>query len=141
MSSATLWWVMFGITVGLELATGTFVLLMLASGMAVAALLAHWGASFSMQMLAAGVVDAVAVLGWYVIRKSHPQPPSAQANRDVNMDIGEIVQVDGWQPNKTTTVKYRGSQWIVASVPGQALETGEHRIVEIVGNRLIVEKI
>ena len=141
MSSATLWWVMFGITVGLELATGTFVLLMLASGMAVAAVLAHWGASFSIQMLAAGIVDAVAVLGWYVIRKSRPQPPSAQANRDVNMDIGEIVQVDGWQPNKTTTVKYRGSQWVAANVPGQALETGEHRIVEIVGNRLIVQKI
>ena len=55
MSSATLWWVMFGVTVGLELVTGTFVLLMLASGMAVAALLAQAGVSFSMQMLAAAL--------------------------------------------------------------------------------------
>lgn len=141
MSSATLWWVMFGVTVGLELVTGTFVLLMLASGMAVAALLAQAGVSFSMQMLAAAVVDGVAVLGWYVIRKSRPQPPTAQANRDVNMDIGEIVQVDNWQANKTTMVKYRGSQWTTVSVPGEALQTGEHRIVEIVGNRLIVQKI
>ncbi len=141
MSSATLWWILFGITVGLELATGTFVLLMLSSGMAVAAFLAHSGASFNTQMLAAAVVNSVAVLGWYAFHKLRPQPPAAQANRDVNMDIGEIVQVESWDIHKTTTVKYRGSRWVAAGVPGKALETGEHRIVEIIGNRLIVQKV
>lgn len=141
MGSATLWWIMVGLTVGLELATGTFVLLMLASGMVVAAILAHFGATFNIQMLAAATVDSVAVLSWYAIRKSRPHAVSAQANRDVNMDIGGIVQVDSWQNNGTATVKYRGSQWMVAGVPGEPWQTGEHRIVEVIGSRLVVKKI
>lgn len=141
MSEASLWWIMVGITVGLELATGTFFLLMLASGMAVAALSAHAGASGNTQMLIAGLVDSVAILVWYIVRQYRPQSQSAQSNPDVNMDIGAIVQIDTWQPNGTATVKYRGAHWTAAHIPGQTSQSGEHQIVEIIGSRLIVQKV
>ena len=44
MSDSTLWWLLAGAAVALELFTGTFYLLMLAVGMAAAALAAHAGA-------------------------------------------------------------------------------------------------
>lgn len=141
MGDASLWWIMVGITVVLELATGTFFLLMLASGMAVAALAAHAGASTNTQMVIAALVDSVAIVAWYVIRKNRPQSQLAQTNPDVNMDIGEIIHIDAWPSNGTATVKYRGANWAVINMPGQARQSGEHRIVEIVGSRLIVQNV
>ena len=44
LSSASLWWVAAGIAVAVELATGTFYLLMIALGLAAAAIAAHLGA-------------------------------------------------------------------------------------------------
>jgi hypothetical protein len=38
-------------------------------------------------------------------------------------------------------VRYRGAQWTVVPRPGAAPATGEHRVVEVVGSRLIVDKI
>jgi membrane protein implicated in regulation of membrane protease activity len=40
-SATTVWWVLAGLAVALELATGTFYLLMLALGMAAGAIAAH----------------------------------------------------------------------------------------------------
>jgi membrane protein implicated in regulation of membrane protease activity len=43
MAQSTLWWLLAGTAVGVELATGTFYLLMLALGLAAAAVAAHMG--------------------------------------------------------------------------------------------------
>ncbi len=64
----------------------------------------------------------------------------AGTNRDVNLDIGESVFVDAWNPDGTATVRYRGAQWTVVQRAGHAPSTGEHRVVEIVGSRLVVDK-
>jgi len=37
-------------------------------------------------------------------------------------------------------VKYRGAQWTAVLRPGESPQTGAHRVTELVGNRLIVEK-
>ena len=44
-AASTVWWVVAGVLVAVELATGTFYLLMLALGAAAAALAAHAGRS------------------------------------------------------------------------------------------------
>ena len=65
-------------------------------------------------------------------------------NADVNLDIGGTVQVDAWGVDGTATVKYRGANWSVAHRNTEATAThtaGSHRIVEVIGSRLIVEKI
>lgn len=141
MTESTIWWLLAGTAVGIELMTGTFYLLMLAIGLAAAALSAHLGASSVTQLVVAAVVGSGTVMAWRVYRRAQPANAPASANRDVNLDIGETVQVDAWNPDATATVKYRGAQWTVSSAGGANLETGVHRVVEVVGNRLIVQKV
>ncbi len=140
MSDSTIWWLLVGSAVALELFTGTFYLLMLALGMAAAALAAHAGASMVVQLVCAAGVGATAVAGWYLIKKRKPADPSVRALRSVNLDVGEIVQVDEWQANGMAQVKYRGAQWSAVLHPGQTPTPGAHRITELQGNRLLVEK-
>ncbi|MBI2748472.1 MAG: NfeD family protein [Burkholderiales bacterium] len=141
MADSTIWWLLAGTAVGIELVTGTFYLLMLSIGLGAAAVAAHLGAGTVVQLVVAAVVGAGTVLGWRSYRKTQPVAAPASANRDVNLDIGETVQVDAWNPDGTASVKYRGSQWAVSSVAGAPLNTGSHRVVEVVGSRLVVQKL
>lgn len=141
MAESTIWWLLAGTAIGIELATGTFYLLMLATGLAAAAIAAHSGASTTVQIVIAAVVGAGAVLVWRAYKQTKPTALPANANRDVNLDIGETVQVNAWNPDGTTTVMYRGANWAVSSVAGDVRTSGPHRVVEVVGSRLIVQKL
>src|SRR4051812_40866992 len=98
MTDSTLWWLMTGTAIAVELLTGTFYLLMLAIGLASAALAAHAGASTAIQLVVAALVGGGAVTAWHLMRPRQPTGP-ASANRDVNLDIGETVQVEAWNPD------------------------------------------
>ena len=141
MEDSTLWWLLAGAAVVLELVTGTFYLLMLAIGLAAAALAAHLGTSQAVQLVTAAVVGGGAVTAWHFLRGRRPSEPPAQANRDVNMDVGETVQVESWNNDGTASVHYRGANWTVVPLPGTAHSTGPHLVREVVGSRLVVEKI
>lgn len=141
MAQSTLWWLLAGTAVGIELLTGSFYLLMLAIGLAAAAVCAHMGGSFTAQIIVVALVSAGSVLGWRQYRKRQPNSLPATANRDVNLDIGETVQVDAWAQDGTSTVRYRGSSWAVAGVAGEPLSAGPHQVVEVIGSRLIVRKL
>jgi hypothetical protein len=77
---STIWWLMAGSAVAVELVTGTFYLLMLAIGLASAALAAHLGASITLQFLSAAVVGGGAIVGWHLLRGRRPQGPGSAAN-------------------------------------------------------------
>ena len=139
MAESTIWWVLAGSAVAVELLTGTFYLLMLAIGLVAAALAAHLGLSWTAQLVVGALVGGGAVVGWHVVRQRQPQQPPAQANRDVNLDIGETVQVARWNPDGTTTLKYRGAQWTAVPAPGAIPVAGPHRIREVTGSRLVLE--
>lgn len=141
MAESTVWWLLAGGAVALELATGTFYLLMLAVGLVAGALAAHAGLGLPGQLIAAAVVGTGAVGGWHVLRGRRPPGPPANADPNVNLDVGETVHVTQWLPDGTAQVRYRGAQWTVALPPGAAPSTGAHRVREVVGNRLIVEKL
>ena len=141
MEASTLWWVATGIAVALELVSGTFYLLMFALGLAAAALVAHAGQGLPAQMVAAAVVGGGAVAAWYARRSRAPQGPAAEANKDINLDIGETVVVDHWAADGTASVRYRGAQWTAVHRQSAAPSTGQHRVAEVIGNRLVVEKL
>lgn len=141
MTDSTLWWLLAGTATALELFTGTFYLLMLAIGMAAGAIAAHAGAGTAVQLVCAAVVGAASVVGWYFIKKRKPADPSVRSMRSVNLDVGEIIQVDEWMPDGSASVKYRGAQWSVIQHPGNAPVPGAYRVTELVGNRLLVEKV
>ena len=138
LSSATFWWVAAGVAVAAELATGTFYLLMIALGLAAAAIAAHLGLSSSLQIVCAAVVGAVATALWHFKRASHPRSAPAASNRDVNLDIGEAVQVTVWAADGTARVQYRGTQWTARLQPGAPQLTGAHRVTAVEGNWLVL---
>jgi membrane protein implicated in regulation of membrane protease activity len=141
MADSTVWWLIAAAAVVLELLSGTVYLLLLGTGFAAAALAASAGAGLALQLLVAAVVGVGAVLVWYFVHRGRAAEPRAEANRDVNLDIGETVYVDLWNPDGTATVRYRGAQWTVLQRPGGAPSRGAFRVVEVVGSRLVVDKI
>lgn len=138
MDASTLWWVLAGVAVGAELVTGTIYLLMIGVGLAAGALAAHAGLGSSWQLVIAGAVGTAATVGWHVLR-GRGAPVQATANRDVNLDIGETVNVEQWSTDGTANVRYRGANWLALPASGaSAAATGPHRIVEVSGSRLFV---
>lgn len=140
-SLSTFWWIVTGVLVALELATGTFYLLMLALG-AVAGALAQWaGLGLSAQITAVALVGGGATALWHLRRARHPQSAPAASNPDVLLDIGQTVQVDHWRSDGTARVQYRGSEWDVKLAANQVAEPGPHRIASVHGNRLELTRL
>jgi membrane protein implicated in regulation of membrane protease activity len=141
LDASTYWWLAAGIAVVAELFTGTFYLLMLAIGLAAGALAAHAGLGAAGQVWSCAVVSLAAMLGVYFMRRGRPGEPSARANRSVNLDVGETIQIDAWQSDGTASVQYRGANWTAIHRPGVTPAAGAHRVAELVGNRLLVEHL
>ena len=140
MESSTIWWVLAGLTVAAELLIGSFYLLMLSLGMAAGAIAAQGGSPLTAQLLVAAIVGGAAVLLWRRWKQGGGAEPEAQSNPNVNLDIGALVTVDAWASDGSAQVNYRGANWTALHRPGLAPEPGEHRVVEVQGSRLILEK-
>ena len=143
MAESTIWWLLAGASVAIELATGTFYLLMISLGLMAGALASHFGLPLTGQIITAAIVGGGAVALWHWQSMRRPQALPASANRDVHIDIGEPVQVEQWNTDGTATVKYRGANWtaILATPALEASATGLFRIKELIGNRLVIEKL
>jgi membrane protein implicated in regulation of membrane protease activity len=138
-STTTIWWVLAGVAVAVELATGTFYLLMLALGLAAGAIASHMGFSGPLQVAAAAAVGGGATGFWYWRRAREAPTLPAASNRDVNLDIGERVFVQEWAANGTAQVQYRGSPWEARLAPGAPAAAGEHVVSAVEGNWLVLE--
>ena len=141
MADSTWWWLLTGALVAMELLSGTFYLLMLALGAAAAAFAAHLGVPLVAQITVASVTGLASVALWYQRKKRRPGEPSARAQRSVNLDVGEVIQVDVWLPDGSAQVKYRGALWRVIQRPGNASVPGAYRVAELVGSSLLVDKV
>ena len=138
-NDATTWWIAAGVLVAAELATGTFYLLMLALGAAAAAVSAHLGLAFGGQLLVAAIVGGGAVAAWHVRRGRQPVALPANANRDVNLDIGETVHVGTWDAEGNAEVSYRGASWAARFAGSGTPRPGSHVIRAVDGSRLLLE--
>ncbi|MGZ3268892.1 MAG: NfeD family protein [Caldimonas sp.] len=139
ISPATGWWVAAGIAIAAELATGTFYLLMIALGLAAAAVSAHLGVSEPAQLITAALVGGGATAFWYWHRHSRDKNDrAAHESHDVNLDIGERVHVTAWSADRTTRVSYRGSGWTARLAPGAPAQAGEHVVSAVEGNWLVL---
>jgi membrane protein implicated in regulation of membrane protease activity len=139
IADSTFWWLLAGTCIVLELVTGTFFLLMLAIGAVAAALAASLGLAMTGQIVTAALVGGGGVALWYGLRKRQPDAAS-QANADINLDIGETLSVDHWNADGTASVHYRGARWTVVQNGSAPPQAGLHRVVAVVGNRLMVDK-
>ena len=141
VSAATMWWVLAGILVAVELAIGTFYLLMIALGIAAAAVAAHLGMPLPGQVATAAVIGGGATALWHWRRYRNPRSAPASSNRDVNLDIGAHVQVDEWAADHTTRVSYRGAGWPARLAPGATPTAGQHEVVAVEGNWLVLSPL
>jgi membrane protein implicated in regulation of membrane protease activity len=144
MSDYVLWWLLAGGAVVLELLTGTFYLLMLALGLAAGALAAHAGFGLSAQLLVSALAGSGAVMAWHLYRGKHPQGAPAQANPDVNLDVGSIVHIEdagSWTAEGTATVRYRGAEWAAELASGSPACAGQFTIEQVRGSVLVLRHI
>jgi membrane protein implicated in regulation of membrane protease activity len=141
MADSSIWWLLTGAAVAVELMTGTFYLLMFAVGLTAAAIAAHLGASVTTQLVIAALIGGGAVIAWHFLRDKKMVGKNAEFNSDVNMDIGQTVQVDAWGADGTANVKYRGALWTVQLQEGSASGAGRYGIEQVIGSRLIVKKL
>ena len=140
MNESTIWWLIAGSLVGIELMTGTFYLLMLAIGASAGSIAAHAQLSFTSQLIAGSAIGGLAVILWriYSLQKleSHPEQVSGQ-----HLDVGETVEVHEWLSNGTAQVKYRGANWTAICAEGISQDIGVYQIQDIQGNTLVLHKV
>ena len=142
MTDWMIWFAVACVLIILEMATGTFYLLMIAIGAAAGGVIALSGASGTWQCILAAVIAAVAT---FALRRSRfGQLENLDASRDpgVNLDIGQTLEVAEWRhaagATSTARVMYRGALWDIELASGGTAVAGQFRIQEVQGNRLIV---
>ena len=139
MADWTYWLIGAGVLIVAELFIGTFYLLMIALGLVFGALAAWLGASGALQTLIAAAVGIAATLVLRRTRFGRGGRRAAANDPSINMDIGQRLSVPQWHGGRAR-VLYRGALWDVELQPGQDAQPGEHEIVEVQGNRLIVAR-
>ena len=143
MSDWMNWLVMAGVVVIMELFTGTFYLLMIAIGLGAGALAALAGAAPVAQLITAALVGSIATMSLRRSRFGNRNRVDATRDPNVNLDIGQTLQVNEWQGNAggkyTARAMHRGARWDVAYAGSDAPLPGTFRIMEIRGSQLIVE--
>ncbi len=137
MSGGLFWWIGAGMLIVLELFSGTLYLLMVALGF-IAAAFAHWaGGSIALQFALAGGVALVAMLLLNRSRLGRKASGDATHNPDMNLDIGQTLDIPAWRERRTRTA-YRGAAWDVELEPGEPEDAGLYEIVALRGNCLVV---
>ena len=137
MADWKMWFIVAGVLVMAELFSGTFYVLMIALGMVTGGLAALLGWSVSVQILIAAAVGVAATSLLHRSRFGAPSRKDAGRDPNVNIDIGQRVEVGAWDGNKAR-VMYRGAPWDVELAPGTVPVAGSFVIVEIRGSCLIV---
>ncbi|GGI16617.1 NfeD family protein [Oxalicibacterium faecigallinarum] len=145
MSDWMIWFAIACVLVGLEMASGTFYLLMIAIGAAAGGIAALLGLDGLAQCVVAALLAAIATFG--LRRSGFAKKAVVDANRDpnVNLDVGQLLEVHAWHvvagAAATARVRYRGALWDVELEEGGHPVAGAFVIREARGNRLIVSNV
>jgi membrane protein implicated in regulation of membrane protease activity len=138
MEAYWVWWITAVVLVIAEMFSGTFYLLAVAAGMAVAGGAAYLGVAWSGQAAIAASLCTVSVAGVYRWRQLQAK---SSGQNNFAYDIGENVQAVHWADARHARVSYRGAEWdaeLADDATADAART-TWRIKKIVGSRLIIE--
>ena len=133
MAIYTYWFLLALVLLALEMATGTFYLLMLSVAMTVGGLAAWLSASMAWQL----TLCALAVVaGTLILRRwkstQHDKPT------DTSLDAGQPVQVLVWHENGTARVLYRGAEWDAEPESADMPRDGNFYIKAMRGSSLLL---
>lgn len=143
MSESTLWWIVAGFFISLELLSGSSYLFMLALGATAAAVSAMSGAAQTVQLLLAAVVGGGAVVLWHrqLLKRGPLDTEGYNTTGLGQLDVGEEVRVAKWSPDGTTQVQYRGSEWLARHHGPHVPKSGLHRIRAVETSYLVLEPL
>lgn len=138
MEAYWIWWLAALALVIAEMASGTFYLLAVAFGLAVAGLAAYLGMAWSGQAAVAALLCSASVAGIYRWRQGHARP-GEQSNPA--SEVGQTAHVVQWSDERHARVSYRGAEWDAELADGVAPDAARQawRIRGIAGTRLIIE--
>ncbi len=133
MPMYVVWWILAALLVGVELASGTFYLLVYGVAAAAAGVAAWLGANMVVQLLTAAVIGAFGTLMLRRWKRNTDHPEfSAQ-----DMDIGQTVQLESWQGDRGQ-VKYRGALWD-AEAESTGVDSARPLVIRAIkGNTLVL---
>ena len=117
----------------LEMATGTFYLLVLGAAMGVGGCAALLGLELPYQFTLAALAGIVGTALLHRIKKARPM-----AAQDQNLDIGQPVQVLSWREDGTARVHYRGAEWDAEPESADMPHEGTLYIEALRGSTLIL---
>ena len=123
----------FSIAVGLlivEMATGTFYMLMLSLAFGAGGVVAFAGLDLPLQMLLGALVG---VVGIFALRRVKTTTQVVQG-----LDIGQAVNVVVWHEDGTARVRYRGAEWDAELESSDLPHKDTLYIKEIHGSKLVL---
>lgn len=138
MESYWIWWLAAVVLMIAEMASGTFYLVAVALGLAVAGMAAYFGVAWGAQAVVAALLCTASVAAIYRWRHRHAEPGERS---NLASEIGQPVRIVQWSDERRARVSYRGAEWdaeVAQGVDADAARQVWH-IRDIRGTCLIVE--
>ena len=106
MANYVYWYLLGLVLLGLEMATGTFYLLVVAIGMAAGGTAALFGVNPTWQL----TLCALTIVAGTIILRRWKKPRDRNGST-AHLDIGQPVRVLAWRDDGSARVSYRGAEW------------------------------
>jgi len=106
MAPYVYWFLLALVLLALEMATGTFYMLVLGAALGVGGVAALLGLSLPLQLTFSAVTG---IVGTVILRRAKFSRPDAALS--AGLDIGQPVHVITWRDDGTMRVHYRGAEW------------------------------
>jgi membrane protein implicated in regulation of membrane protease activity len=127
------WFLLALVLIGLEMATGTFYLLVVAIAMAIGGAAALLGTGLAAQLAVAALAG---VIGIVLLRRWRAGSRTDAASE--SLDTGQPVKVLTWHDDGTARVFYRGAEWDAELDVNDSGRDGVFQIKEIRGSVLVL---
>ena len=127
------WFLLALVLLGLEMATGTFYLLVVSMAMGVGGIAALLAASTVWQM----VFCALTVIAGTIILRRWKSAQESEVD-SASLDIGQPVQVIKWHENGGARVSYRGAEWDAEIESADMPRDGTLYIAAVHGSSLVL---
>ncbi|HUW26205.1 MAG TPA: NfeD family protein [Gallionella sp.] len=127
------WFVLaFGL-LALEMATGTFYMLMLAIAVAIGGVAALLGTSLPIQITFTALAGIIGIVILRRMKSIHPIDAASQS-----LDTGQPVQLVTWREDGSARVYYRGAEWDAEPESADMPREGALYIKDIHGSKLVL---
>lgn len=133
MAPYIIWFLLSLGLLALEMATGTFYLLVLSIAVALGGVAALLGLDLPTQLTLCALAGVVGIV---TLRRSKSARIAESDSQ--NLDVGEPVQVLSWRENGAARVMYRGAEWDAELESAQVSREGPLYIKAMHGSRLIL---